>query len=85
VDPLNDSPAVLKKYAQAHSADPAHFAFLTGSSNRSTMSRGYAIYHKKQATGSVDHTFLTSIIDQGGTLRVQYLGGASILRSSSAT
>jgi protein SCO1/2 len=22
----------------------------------------------------VDHTFLTSVIDQGGTLRVQYLG-----------
>jgi protein SCO1/2 len=75
VDPLNDSPAVLKKYGQAHSADPAHFAFLTGSLKQiDDVTQGYAIYHKKQATGSVDHTFLTSIIDPGGTLRVQYLG-----------
>ena len=29
---------------------------------------------KKQERGDVDHTFLTSIIDQSGTLRVQYLG-----------
>ena len=26
------------------------------------------------ATGGVDHTFLTSLIDQDGNLRVQYLG-----------
>ena len=38
------------------------------------MTRRYAVYHKKQPNGSVDHTFLTSIIDSAGTLRVQYLG-----------
>ncbi len=30
VDPLHDSPAVLKKYAEAFAAPPSRFAFLTG-------------------------------------------------------
>lgn len=75
VDPLHDTPANLKKYAQAHSADPAGFAFLTGSFEQiEDVARRYAVFRKAQENGSVDHTFLTSLIDQDGTLRVQYLG-----------
>ena len=75
VDPLNDTPAVLKKYGEAHSADPAYFVFLTGPYQEiEDVTRRYAIYWKKNAAGGVEHTFLTSIIDAGGTLRVQYLG-----------
>jgi protein SCO1 len=75
VDPLNDTPPVLKKYAQAHSADLSRFAFLTGSMGEiEDVTRRYAIFQKKQPSGSVDHTFLTSIVDQAGILRVQYLG-----------
>jgi protein SCO1/2 len=37
--------------------------------------QNYGIYHKKLSRGDVDHTFLTSLIDHHGTLRVQYLGG----------
>ena len=75
VDPLNDTPAVLKKYGEAHSADPAYFVFLTGPYQEiEDVTRRYAIYWKKSAASGVEHTFLTSIIDAGGTLRVQYLG-----------
>jgi len=75
VDPLNDTPPVLKKYGQAHSADLARFAFLTGSVGEiDDVTRRYAVFQKRQPSGSVDHTFLTSIIDPSGTLRVQYLG-----------
>ena len=75
VDPLNDTPAVLKKYGEAHSADPAYFVFLTGPYQEiEEVTRRYAIYWKKNPAGGVEHTFLTSIIDAGGTLRVQYLG-----------
>jgi protein SCO1/2 len=75
VDPLNDTPPVLKKYGQAHSADLARFAFLTGSLGEiDDVTRRYAVFQKRQPSGSVDHTFLTSIIDPSGTLRVQYLG-----------
>ena len=34
----------------------------------------YGVIYKKTRGGDVDHTFLTSLIDRGGTLRVQYMG-----------
>ena len=75
VDPLNDTPAVLKKYAQAHSVDLKGFAFLTGSLQEiEDLTHRYAIYRKTISDGGMDHSFLTSIIDRDGTLRVQYLG-----------
>jgi protein SCO1/2 len=75
VDPLNDTPAALKRYGLAHSADMARFSFLTGPFDRiEAVTKGYAVFFKKQAGGSVDHSFLTSIVDAQGTLRVQYLG-----------
>jgi protein SCO1/2 len=75
VDPLNDSPAVLKKYAEAFAAPPSHFAFLTGDFNEiHKVVRSYGVYYSQKEKGSIDHTFLTSIVDPSGTLRVQYLG-----------
>jgi protein SCO1 len=75
VDPERDNPEVLQRYAQAHNADPAYWAFLTGSrAEIDDVTRRYSIYQKQQAKGDVDHTFLTSLIDKEGTLRVQYLG-----------
>jgi protein SCO1/2 len=75
VDPERDTPEVLKRYAQAHRADLTGWAFLTGTAVEiRQVTRRYGIYSKKTPHGEVDHTFLTSLIDPGGTLRVQYLG-----------
>jgi len=75
VDPERDTPEVLGRYARAHGANLGGWAFLTGSPVQiRDVSRSYGIFVKKQERGDVDHTFLTSIIDQGGTLRVQYMG-----------
>jgi protein SCO1 len=75
VDPARDTPEVLMRYAQAHSADLARWAFLTGTAKDiEDVARSYGVYQKRKAGGDVDHTFLTSLIDRGGTLRVQYLG-----------
>ena len=75
VDPLADTPQVLKRYAQAHGADLESWAFLTGDPTRiSDVAHRYGVFYKRQAGDEIDHTFLTSIIDQGGTLRVQYMG-----------
>ena len=75
VDPERDTPEVLKRYAQAHGANPAGWAFLTGTpAEIQQVARHYGIYVKKRPRGEVDHTFLTSLIDHRGTLRVQYLG-----------
>jgi protein SCO1/2 len=75
VDPERDTSAVLKGYAQAHRANPAGWSFLTGTPAEIREVAGrYGVIYKKAPSGDVDHTFLTSLIDRGGTLRVQYMG-----------
>src|SRR5262245_12983619 len=75
VDPERDTPEILMRYAEAHKANPAGWAFLTGSPTEiRDVAKRYGIYYKKNPGGDVDHTFLTSLVDQSGTLRVQYMG-----------
>jgi protein SCO1/2 len=75
VDPERDAPEVLKRYADAHKANPAGWAFLTGTpAEIREVAKRYGIYYKKTSRGDVDHTFLTSLVDHNGTLRVQYMG-----------
>lgn len=75
VDPERDTPAVLKGYGAAHGAKFDGWAFVTGTSaDIREVAKRYGIYFKKTARGDVDHTFLTSVIDQRGMLRVQYQG-----------
>lgn len=75
VDPERDTPEVLKRYAQAHGADSRGWSFLSGTTAEiREVARRYGVYYKKTPRGDVDHTFLTSLVDRGGTLRVQYMG-----------
>jgi protein SCO1/2 len=75
VDPVHDTPEALKRYADAHRANTAGWAFLTGTpAEIRDVAKRYGIYYKKTSRGDVDHTFLTSLVDQNGTLRVQYMG-----------
>jgi protein SCO1/2 len=75
VDPERDTPEVLKRYAQAHGANLAGWAFLTGMPTEiRQVARQYGVYSKKQPRRDVDHTFLTSLVDQSGTLRSQRPG-----------
>ena len=75
VDPERDTPAVLKRYAEAFKANYAGWAFLTGTpAEIREVAKRYGIYYKKTPRGDVDHTFLTSLVDQSGMLRVQYMG-----------
>lgn len=74
--PETDTPEVLRRYAQLHGADLGHWVFLTGDWERiHELARQYGVYVKKQPEkNAVDHAFLTSIVDQRGTIRVQYMG-----------
>jgi protein SCO1 len=75
VDPERDTPDVLRAYGQRFRADPAGWAFLTGTSDEiAGVTGAYGIFVRKRPTGDVDHSFLTSLVDRSGTLRVQYLG-----------
>jgi protein SCO1 len=75
LDPEHDTAEVLKDYARFWEAKPDGWSFLTGTPEAVLeVTRYYGVYFAKHADGSVDHTQLTSLIDQHGTLRVQYLG-----------
>ena len=75
VDPDRDTPEVLKRYAGAHKANSPGWFFLTGTTAEiRDVAKRYGIYYKKMPRGDVDHTFLTSLVDQSGTIRVQYMG-----------
>jgi protein SCO1/2 len=75
VDPERDTPDVLKQYAETFGADLKGWAFLTGAPAAiRDVTRRYGVFASRTATGDVDHTFLTSIVDSRGFLRVQYLG-----------
>jgi|SRR6516164_5443199 len=75
VDPERDTPQALKEYGEAFGANFTGWFFLTGSSSAiAAVARRYGVFAAKAENGNVDHTFLTSIIDRRGVLRVQYLG-----------
>lgn len=75
VDPLQDTPARLRAYAKAHGADTPGWYFLTGPpGDVGAVVQRYGAYAKQTAAGSVEHLFLSSLIDRTGRLRVQYLG-----------
>jgi protein SCO1/2 len=75
VDPERDTPEVLKEYGEAFGANFAGWFFLTGPPSAiADVTCRYGVFAAKTESGSVDHTFLTSIIDRRGVLRVQYLG-----------
>src|SRR5204862_4724640 len=75
VDPERDTPDMLKLYAQMYGADVAGWSFLTGPPPViADLTRRYGVFSSKSADGDIEHSFLTSIVDQRGILRVQYLG-----------
>jgi protein SCO1/2 len=75
VDPLNDTPERLRRYAEAFDANAPGWHFLTGPpGDIADVVRRYGAYARKSERGDVEHLFLTSLIDRAGMLRVQYLG-----------
>jgi protein SCO1 len=75
VDPELDTPEVLEHYALSHGADLAGWHFLTGEPTAiEAVTRAYGVFAMQASNDLVDHTFLTSLVDPKGVLRVQYIG-----------
>jgi protein SCO1/2 len=75
IDPDRDTSEVLKLYAQMHGANVPGWSFLTGKASViQDLTRRYGVFTSKTADGDIEHSFLTSIIDRHGILRVQYIG-----------
>ena len=75
VDPAQDTPEVLRQYADLHGARVPGWSFVTGPPKViRAVATGYGVVYGGKAGGAIDHTFLTSVVDGGGNLRVQYIG-----------
>ena len=75
VDPENDTPELLRRFAAAMHVDTSAWDFLTGSGDEiEDVSEAYGVFFARSASGSVDHNLLTTVIDRSGKMRVQYLG-----------
>jgi protein SCO1 len=75
VDPERDTPDMLKSYAQMYGADVPGWSFLTGPPAAiRDLARRYGVLASNSAGGDIEHSLLTSIVDQRGILRIQYLG-----------
>jgi len=74
-DPEVDSPKVLKAYARRYGADLQNWAFLTGpESQLKEVWNGFGIKVIRKGRGVVQHTSLTTVIDQRGIRRFNYFG-----------
>jgi protein SCO1/2 len=75
VDPQLNTPAVLKAYAESYKANLAGWSFLTVAPEViQDLVRRYGGFYANFPDGDIEHTFLTSLVDADGMLRVQYLG-----------
>jgi len=74
-DPERDGTAVLKDYANRFKADLKHWSFLTGSRQELTkVWKVFGVNVTKTESGQVQHTSLTTLVDQQGNRRVDYYG-----------
>ena len=75
-DTAFDTPAVLKAYGKRYDYDPAHWSFLTGTSNHIAELAGSSDATFEADRGFFNHNFRTLIIDAAGRLQMAFpIGG----------
>jgi protein SCO1/2 len=75
LDPVRDTPAVLREYATKRGADLAGWSFLTGSPEAvDAVIKSYGVGSAKTPDGQVEHVVATFLIDGDGRIRRRYLG-----------
>ena len=75
VDPLNDTPANLKRYARSHDAELDRWSFLTGDREEvDAVLRAYHVGQVRLPDATINHTVVTYLIDQEGNILNHYLG-----------
>ena len=74
-DPARDTPAKMKAYAQAFHADFRRWHFLSGPHDAmAQVWKEFGVTVKDLGNGQIQHTNLTTLIDQRGIRRVDYYG-----------
>jgi protein SCO1/2 len=73
LDPRRDLPAVLRRYAELHEADPRQWTFLTGSpSEVARVLAAWDMWVKPTEEGQLDHPSRVYLIDPRGRVREIY-------------
>jgi protein SCO1/2 len=73
-DPENDTPEVLKRYAQLYHYDPAHWSFVSGSSADITKLARLCDLTIQREGVSFTHNLRTVVLDTHGRLRTVLIG-----------
>lgn len=75
LDPVRDTPAVLREYAIKRGADLSSWSFLTGSPEEiDAVLKSYGVGSAKSADGQVEHVVVTFLIDGDGQIARRYVG-----------
>ncbi len=77
IDPVRDTPDVLRAYAEARGIDQSDWTLATGEPERvAKILRAYAVGSLPQSDGSVDHQILSYLIDRGGGIAGHFWGSS---------
>lgn len=75
VDPDRDTPEELKRYADAHEADPDRWLFLTGSEDAvDELMRSVYLRAGEGAKAAKEHGLRLVVVDKQGNMRGSYIG-----------
>jgi protein SCO1 len=74
-DPEFDTPQILKRYAEAHNADPAHSTFATGDlMNITALGEQFGLTFWKGDGGILNHNLRTIVVDSSGRVQKIFSG-----------
>jgi protein SCO1 len=73
LDPVRDTPEVLRKYMSLYDAEPANWTFLTGDRERvNKVIAAWGMWAKPAANGQLDHPSRVFLVDKKGRIREIY-------------
>lgn len=71
LDPANDRPEVLKKYAQGYDRQEKGWKFLTGDEEQILkITKAFGVLYWDEDDGTIEHNMRTAYIDEKGKLRL---------------
>ena len=75
LDPVRDTPAVLRDYALKRGADLATWSFLTGPADEvDAVIKSYGVGAARTPDGQIEHIVVTFLIDGNGQIAQRYIG-----------
>ncbi len=74
-DPENDTPEVLRSYAEAHGAKPAHSTYATGAlMDITAIGDQFGLVFWKEQGSIINHNLRTAVIDASGRVQKIFTG-----------